>query len=265
MRELPRYYSSLEPFRETFLKSRCILTYHHVGPRPRGVRIKGLFVGPRLFARQMEELSEEKFSARTYRDPAKANLSGQREVLLTFDDGFVDVLENALPILKQYNFCSIQFLVADLLGRTNEWQQKAGDISQPLMNEEQIREWLSAGQEIGAHSLTHPWLTRIPLMQAKEEITASKKKLEDWFGRPVEHFCYPYGDWNPAVRDLVQEAGYKTACTTERGSNEAGQDLFALKRFTVRYPTRSWKSVAAWLKARVWSRAASVARSSSNW
>ncbi len=247
MRELPRYYSSLAPFRETFSKSRPILTYHHVGPRPRGVRIKGLFVSPRLFARQMEEFSAQKFLAGTYRDPSKTNLSGQREVRLTFDDGFVDVLENALPILRHHKFCSIQFLVADLIGRTNEWQQRAGDISQALMSEQQIREWLDAEQEIGAHSLTHPRLTRIPLLQAKEEITASKKKLEDLFGRPVEHFCYPYGDWNPPVRDLVQEAGYKTACTTERGMNEPNQNPFALKRFTVRYPTRNWKSLGDWI------------------
>jgi peptidoglycan/xylan/chitin deacetylase (PgdA/CDA1 family) len=250
MQELPRYYSSLAPFRESFLNRRPVLTYHHVGSRPVGTRIKGLFVSSRLFARQMEEFSAEKFATPTYANVLANPGRPQSEVVITFDDGFVDVLENALPVLREHKYSSIQFLVADLLGKTNEWQQRAGDVSQPLMNHSQIREWLAADQEIGAHTLTHPWLTRIPLAAAKEEITASKKKLEDWFGRPIDHFCYPYGDWNPAVRDLVQEAGYKTACTTERGLNESGQDAFTLKRITVRYPSRNWKSLLSWFKRR---------------
>jgi peptidoglycan/xylan/chitin deacetylase (PgdA/CDA1 family) len=251
MQELPRYYSSLAPFRETFIRSRPILTYHHVGRRPQGARIKGLFVSPRLFARQIKEFSAAKFSAVAYQPLAKKNSTEKCEVLLTFDDGFVDVFENALPTLRQYKFCSIQFLVADLLGKTNEWQQQAGDATQSLMDVSQVREWIAGGQEIGSHSLRHPHLTSIPLAEAREEITASKKKLEDLFGRPIEHFCYPYGDWNPAVRDMVEAAGYKTACTTARGLNEEGQDPFSLKRFTARYPTRSWKSLAAWLRTRI--------------
>lgn len=250
MQELPRYYSRLEPFRDLFLNQRPILTYHHVGPRPRGARLKGLFVSTNLFSKQMQEFADEKFSAASYGVALVTRPPQNREVSLTFDDGFVDVLENALPVLRWHNFSSIQFLVADLLGKTNSWQQKAGDTSQPLMNQTQVRDWLSARQEIGSHTLTHPWLTRIPLATAKEEITASKKKLEDLFGHPVEHFCYPYGDWNRAVRDLVEQAGYKTACTTERGTNDANQDPFALKRFTVRYPTRNWKSLGAWLRSR---------------
>jgi peptidoglycan/xylan/chitin deacetylase (PgdA/CDA1 family) len=54
---------------------------------------------------------------------------------------------------------------------------------------------------------THPFLTRLSAAQAREEIAGNKKKLEDRFSRPVRHFCFPYGDWNPAVRDLVAAAG----------------------------------------------------------
>ena len=107
----------------------------------------------------------------------------------------------------------------------------------------QVHEWMAAGHEIGAHTCTHPWLTRIPLAEAREEIFASKARLEDLFGSPVRHFCYPYGDWNPAVRDLVVEAGYATACTTEPGLNRPEGDPFRLRRLTARYASRNWANV----------------------
>ena len=111
------------------------------------------------------------------------------------------------------------------------------------MDASQVREWLAAGHEIGSHTLTHPFLTRLPPRRAKEEITASRKKLEDLFGRAVRHFCYPYGDWNAAVRDQVMAAGYTTACTTDAGVNTPADSPFTLKRFTARYPSRTIKAL----------------------
>jgi peptidoglycan/xylan/chitin deacetylase (PgdA/CDA1 family) len=251
---LPHYYTSLKPFREVFAAGTPVLTYHHVGVRPRGVRIKGLFVAPKLFSRQMEELAKKEFSAphldnvlsHAKRENKSVNMHKEREVWITFDDGFVDVFDNALSILQKHRFSSIQFLVADLLGKTNQWQERAGDVSQPLMDIAQVREWLAAGQEIGSHTCAHPKLTQLPTAQAREEIVSSKKKLEDTFGRAIRHFCYPYGDWDRAVRDLVEEAGYESACTTQAGVNVADYDLFALKRFTARYRSRTLRNFFPW-------------------
>ena len=111
------------------------------------------------------------------------------------------------------------------------------------MSREEVREWLAAGNDIGSHTLTHPFLTRLTPEQAREEISASRKRLEDLFGRPVRHFCYPYGDWNPAVREVVIEAGFQTACTTAPGRNLPGGDLFRLRRLTARYASRNWKNL----------------------
>jgi peptidoglycan/xylan/chitin deacetylase (PgdA/CDA1 family) len=88
-------------------------------------------------------------------------------------------------------------------------------------------------------------LTRLTLRDAREEIFASKKKLEDLFGIAVEDFCYPYGDWNESVRDLVVEAGYRTACTTEFGLNTPATPPLALRRITVRHPTRTLRNLKA--------------------
>jgi peptidoglycan/xylan/chitin deacetylase (PgdA/CDA1 family) len=160
------------------------------------------------------------------------------------------VFTHALVPLARNRFYAIQFLVADLLGQSNEWEQHEGEVREPLMDAPQVREWLAAGHEIGSHTLTHPHLTQLPPGQAREEIFASKKKLEDLFGRPIRHFCYPYGDWNEVIRELVQEAGYETACTTGPGVNTAADSSFALKRFTARYPSRNLKAIWSRLSAR---------------
>ena len=167
---------------------------------------------------------------------------------LTFDDGFENVGRHGLESLRENGFRAIQFLVADLLGKTNEWEQREGEARERLMDAAQVRDWLAAGHEIGAHTCTHPRLSQLPLAGAREEIRASKAKLEDCFGTPIRHFCYPYGDWNPAVRDAVAEAGFSTACTTRPGLNRPGGDPLCLRRLTARYLSRNWKNLWAALR-----------------
>ena len=122
----------------------------------------------------------------------------------------------------------------------------AGEVHERLMDPSQVREWLAAGNDIGSHTCTHPYLTRIPQEQAREEIRASKQKLEDLFGREVRHFCYPYGDFSPAIAELVGEAGYATACTTRSGMNTPATPRFELHRITVRYRSRSLRGLKSW-------------------
>ena len=239
----PHYYSRLAPFESLFLTGKPILTYHHVGPRPRGARLKGLYVSPRLFNRQIKELKSAGFSTPPFSRVLEDAGNPGKQVFLTFDDGFCDVFEHALPALQAHGLRAILFLASDLIGKTNEWQQRAGDVVEPLMDETQVRDWIAAGQEIGSHTCTHPRLTQLSREQAREEIVTSRKQLEDRFGVAIEHFCYPYGDWNPAVRDLVEAAGYHTACTTQSGVNADVVRPFELKRLTARYPTRSFKAL----------------------
>ena len=183
--------------------------------------------------------------------PAEANLKARshglpaRRVVLTFDDGFRNAFQNALAPLAQKQFRAIQFLVVNCIGKFNQWDLRDGEAQEPLMDTAQVGEWLRAGHRIGSHSLSHPRLTRLSLRDAQEEISASKKKLEDTFGVAVEDFCYPFGDWNEAVRDLVMEAGYRTACTTDYGVNSPATSPLELRRITVRHPTRSLKALKA--------------------
>lgn len=244
---LPGYYSGLAPFRTIFEQGNPILTYHKLGARPGRVRLKGLYVGDRLFARQLHELSAAGFTNGSLIDWAAK--PGKR-VVLTFDDGYENALRHGLEPLAEAKLNAIQFLPANLLGKCNEWDVALGEAPEPIMDSSQVREWIAAGHDIGSHSLTHPYLTQLTPDRAREEISASRKKLEDLFGRPIDHFCYPYGDWNETVRDLVQEAGYTTASTTDTGLNTSADSPFALKRFTARYPSRNLKTWWLWLRGK---------------
>ena len=237
-------YTSLRTFREYFKGGMPCLMYHKIGACPRGARIKGLYVSSKLFERQLAELAEAGFTTPAYGElPEKAN--DGNTIALTFDDGFLSAFQNALEPLARHRLRAIQFLVADRIGQFNEWDVQLGEVRAPLMSAEQVREWLAAGHEIGAHTLKHPFLTRISFREAREEIFYGKKKLEDLFGVAIRHFAYPYGDWNEPVRDLVREAGYVTACTTEFGLNTRETHPFALNRIMSRHRSISIKAIKA--------------------
>jgi len=235
---MSNYYHSLKPFEKLFRSGTPVLTYHKLGPRPRGVRIKGLYVGQKLLALQLGELHAAGFTTPPFGQFFQSGAIQRQPLALTFDDGFSNVLRHGLEPLARFQFRAIEFLVADLIGKTNEWEQREGEVREPLMDIAQVHEWLAAGHEIGSHTLTHPHLTHLPPAQAREEIVASKKKLEDLFGVAIEHFCYPYGDWNERTREMVAEAGYRMACTTGFGVNTLETPPHVLRRLTARYPTR---------------------------
>src|SRR5262249_30852438 len=154
------------------------------------------------FARQLRELRRAGFSSVSLDDAASPGGHSPLRIAITFDDGFRNVLEHGLPALEATGFRAVQFLVAGRLGGTNAWEAAEGERGERVMEAGEVREWLAAGHEIGSHTMSHAWLTRLPPDEAREEIVTSKKSLEDTFGRSVEHFCYPYGDWSPKVRDL---------------------------------------------------------------
>jgi peptidoglycan/xylan/chitin deacetylase (PgdA/CDA1 family) len=242
------YYSSFKVFRRFFQGGLPVLTYHKLGPIPSGARLKALYLRRELFGKQLLELKNAGYQTGSL-DNLRDLLQERSRIVLSFDDGFVNSLEQGLEPLAEHGFSAIQFVVAKMIGRTNDWDLKEGEASEPLMDLSQLRDWLAAGHQVGSHTLSHPWLTRIFPAAAREEIFASKKALEDRLGIPILHFCYPYGDWNEAVRDLVGEAGYLTASTTEAGVNQGGQDPLTLKRLPARCPSRSLPALLQRLRA----------------
>ena len=207
-----------------------IFTYHKVASAPPGTRDPFLYTDPLEFKAQLDALCRAGYGSTSLLDAVTNGTSRSRKTVITFDDGFLSVFENALEILAAHSFQATLFLVANFLGQENKWDIAKGDVPERLMDEVQVREWLAAGHEIGSHSMTHRNLRQVGPADAREETSASKKALEDRFGVEVRHFCYPFGSWNPYLRDLVAGAGYRTACTVKFGVYASGSSPFELRR-----------------------------------
>jgi peptidoglycan/xylan/chitin deacetylase (PgdA/CDA1 family) len=155
-------------------------------------------------------------------------------VVITFDDGYIDNYTHAYPILQQQNIPATIFLVSSYIGLANKWDEQKQLADRSLMSWSQIQELVKQGVEFGAHTCTHPVLTAISPDRAEEEITVSRKQLESSLGVPVDLFAYPYGDYDPSVQALVQQAGFAGGCTADAGMNTLITPTFALRRTEIR-------------------------------
>lgn len=207
-----------------------VLMYHKIAPAPAATHLPALYVHPAEFDRQMAELTGARLACVPYGEVLPTVEAGGGGFCVTFDDGFRNVFDLALPVLQARGLRAIQFIVAGQIGGEDAWDRAIGEPPQALMDDGMIREWLAGGHEIGSHTLTHPHLPALPREQARAEIFDSKRRLEDRFGVPIRHFCYPYGDNDEATRDLVGEAGYLSAPTVRFGTNLPGAAPLALDR-----------------------------------
>lgn len=212
-----------------------ILMYHQIDePPPRGTPLRGLVVSPGSFARQMGLLSMLGYRGLSMRDlePYLRSEKQGKVVGLTFDDGYQNNLRHALPILQRYGHTATIYAVSDMLGGRNVWDE--GLVAQkPLMSLDEWRTWLDAGMDIGSHTRSHAHLNELDVDAAQQEIAGSRQALEQQLGRPVRHFCYPYGQFRPEHATLARQAGYATATTTARGRVHPGDDPYTLCRVMV--------------------------------
>jgi len=222
----------------TFLQDRAspmtvpILTYHNVSERPQGVSHPGLYLHPAQFRRHLAILR-----LRGYRgvsiEQALPYLRGEKRdkvAVISFDDGYCDNLQYALPLLREFGFSASCYLVADRIGSYNEWDAELLRVRKPLMTLAEIKTWLAAGMHVGSHTCTHPHLSVLAPAQKRSEIADSKAKLESLLGIGIEHLCYPYGDYDDDCVAAARESGYQTAVTTRRGAARIGSDLLTLPR-----------------------------------
>jgi len=201
---------------------RIILLYHSVDAG------KPHSISPDIFEQQMELLTR-RFKIVRLCDLPEAMGSAPAETNLacvTFDDGYRDNYEQALPLLEKLGVKATFFIVAGLLGKS--FPSFAGEI--PMMIESQVCDLASLGHEIGAHTVTHPKLSRVPLATAHTEIEASKKSLEELLGREVVSFAYPKGHCNKALEELVEKANFKVAVTIREQLVTGDPDWLALPR-----------------------------------
>jgi peptidoglycan/xylan/chitin deacetylase (PgdA/CDA1 family) len=222
---------TIHEFRNKCRKGVPILMFHKIDECPKSANLPLAYVSPAYFDKLFTLLARDNFHSVSISDTLHGSTANR--FVISFDDGYESVLLHGAEQIKARGFNAIEFLVADRLGQRNEWDLGVDNTMERLMDRTQVQEWLSLGFEIGAHTLSHPRLSRIPLTQAKNEIVSSKKKLEDLFGTPVKHFAYPWGDYNDAIVDLVREAGFETACTCDGRVARADDDPHRLGRFFV--------------------------------
>ena len=145
------------------------------------------------------------------------NNAKKKQIIITFDDGYKDLISSVLPILKKHNFNATCFIVSSLLGKKNLWDaSKKNFVEKDLMNLSDAREWIDNGMFIGSHSHNHLDLTSLNNDKITDELTYSKKILEDKIGIKVKNFSYPYGKVNNLVYKKTKEI-FEKATTTNRG------------------------------------------------
>jgi peptidoglycan/xylan/chitin deacetylase (PgdA/CDA1 family) len=227
-----------------------ILMYHQIDTPPaKGTPMRGLTVSPTSFGRQMALLSALGYRGLSMRN-LEPYLDGRQQGKvfgITFDDGYRNNLQHALPVLQRYRFTATCYGVSGLPGGANQWDAEIGVPQKPLMNDSDWQQWLAAGMDIGSHTRFHVDLTTLDDAAAKTEIYQSKTEFEQRLGTEIRHFCYPYGRFDERHQRMIQDAGYITATTTRRGRVTENDDPFALRRVLVAKstdPLRFWIKVA---------------------
>ena len=225
-----------------------ILTYHQIDLAPaKGAAFRSLYVTPASFARQMAMLKVLGYQGLCM-SALLPYLTGDRVgkvIGITFDDGYLNNLAHALPVLNRHGFSATCYVVSQKIGLTNVWDQVSGVAQSPLMNAQQLRQWVAGGQEIGAHTRNHVHLAQADALTQRQEIIVCKAELEEVLGTTVNHFCYPYGQFDDQCVALAVDAGYATATTSRRGRCSSGESLALLPRVPV---VRSTTLPVFWLK-----------------
>jgi peptidoglycan/xylan/chitin deacetylase (PgdA/CDA1 family) len=203
-----------------------VLMYHSIGGTDR------LAVRPDAFAEQLAYLHDNGFTPVAFGDRARPV---ERPVVITFDDGYADLHEHALPLLQRFGFPATVFV-------TTGWLRDAGRhaAGRPLgrmLTWRQTEEVAACGVEIGAHGHSHAQLDQLGDADLREDLHRSRHLLQDRLGRPIATMAYPYGYSSARVRREAAACGYTAACAVANALSTGRDDAFAVPRLTVRAST----------------------------
>ena len=230
-----------------------VLTYHKVndlGPNP-------ITVPTRTFAAQMSLLAELAYQPVSLDAVLDHYLTGaplpQKAILITFDDGYRDNLENAAPILVRHGYPAVVFVPTRFLEDGTPLPHEAAllerGVRNPTIRWSDIEELEASGIRVESHGVSHTRLSELDSDEAMRELVASKRGLEERLGREVEAFAYIKGtplDFGPEHPILVEQAGYKLAFTAIFGANSLQSDRFQLRRYSIEpFSARSFELVLA--------------------
>jgi peptidoglycan/xylan/chitin deacetylase (PgdA/CDA1 family) len=228
-----------------------VLMYHKVNdlsPNPTTVPTE-------VFAEQMELLERLGYQPVSLEAVRDHYLEGTPlppgAALITFDDGYRDNLENALPVLREHGYPAVLFVPIAYLddGRPlpHEELLMTLGVRNATLDWDELAELEAGGVRIESHGIGHWPLSALDPAEATREIALSKLRLEERLGREVDAFAYVKGsqaDYRPEHASLVQQAGYKLAFTSVSGANGPESDRFRLRRYNIEpYPLRTFELV----------------------
>lgn len=190
-----------------------IFMFHSVGLEPVELNTgeQGPQASPQLFEAFIDWLTTHATVVTVndlVRDMKQTRRRSDRLAAISLDDGYEDNYSIAYPILRRRNLPATIFITGAMI-RADD------DISGPGLSKSQIKEMHSEGIEFGAHTMSHPHLTRISSAEAQLEVARSKELVEDITASPCSGFCYPYGAVNSNIREIVRSGGFSYAVTTQ--------------------------------------------------
>lgn len=211
-----------------------ILMYHSISDDPGATSIS-----PRAFADQMAAIAEagipvitmDRYLASRQETP----LTSPHSIVLTFDDGFQNFADAAMPVLQRHGFDALVFLATDCIGRVEDW---AGANIPPraIMSWPNLRNLANSGVAFGSHSVTHANLNSLSPEALDAELTVSRLEIEEQLSQPCPHFAPPYGYASTAVQSSVSRH-YKTSVGTRLDRATLKSDIFDLPRLEMYYFT----------------------------
>lgn len=211
-----------------------VLMYHAIGSE--GERPSRYVLPGRRFERQLAWLKLRGYNVIGLDEFVSGRLEHRlpppKSVVLTFDDGYADSVESALPALERHGFPATVFLVS---GLDRAGWEPAGSVTadRRLLTSAETRA-ANGRLTFGSHSRTHPVLTALDQPALDAEVSGSREELEAVLGRSVDHFAYPYGAVDDHVVQAVRKAGYRAAFGVKPGRNRPMVDRYLLQRLEIR-------------------------------
>ncbi len=196
------------------------------------------------FEEQMQYLEEKGFHSITMEQLESHILHGSplpdKPIVLTFDDGYKDNVETALPILKKYHQIGNVFSIANWRGKENKWENFGKELT-VTMNDEELLQWQREGNYIGSHTMDHPFLSECEPLRLRDELAQSKEVFDALTEKDVSCICYPYGDFNEEVIEEAKKCGYRLGLGIFYGVPLLKQNPLALPRIPIPARQPMWE------------------------
>ena len=205
----------------------AVIVYHAIGSVPRSAPHWNAFVPPERFAAQMAFLAERRrvVDLDALLEPAGA--PGPPRVAITFDDGYRDVLEHAVPVLRRLGLPATFFVPTQWIGADSGWDH----VPLEIMTGDELVELASTGFAVESHGHAHIDYARSDPQAVRADVRASVERLSELLGRPPRYLAYPYGRATAEAAAEAARLGLRGAFSLDRPQPVSG--AFAVPRVSV--------------------------------